>query len=273
MKKKIIPLLLFFVASHLPHAVSADDLDAAVVDTQETPADIYVPLVQNYPSFTVEFLRMDYLCNLDSKASGSFHNMKKFDWHSLYRGNGAILYAIRINKSRFAFCPGIGWSSLYYVFAGREDKGNGNGKVYQRLKRESKSSTKCEDIGNKPDREVLRSAVKIPFIDLLLRLRFNSVLEDPKAGFHAWLGAKFGLHRSASMMIDYKEYGELGASSVYEGSFSLKAYAWAFQAGIGYHRFGVTGGFQLTSLFKKGEGPVNSDSLRPFSFGIYVDLI
>ena len=273
MKKKILPLLLFLATSYFAHAVCEDHAPPAAMDTSETEPDTYLPPVENYLNFTVDLLRMDYLYNLDSKVSVKFHSMKKVNWHGLFHKNGAILYAIRLNQSRFALCPGIGWSNLYYAFAGTEDKGNDNERVYPRLKRESELRTECKDLDNKQGRVVSGSAVKIPFIDVLLRLRFNSVLHDPKAGFHTWLGVKFGWRQGASMIIDYKEYNESGASKVYDGHFNLKPYAFGVQAGVGYGRFGFTGGFHFTSLFKQNQGPTHSDLLKPFSFSIYVDLI
>lgn len=272
MKKKIFPLVLLFVTLHVAHPVSANGADPAAVDRQETQpdTDTYLPPVQNYPSFTVEWLRMDYLYNLGSKQSVPFHKMKKMDWRSLFRGNGTLLYAIRINQSRFAFCPGIGWSTLYYAFAGEN---RGGEMIYPTLKRVSESHTDCQDLENKSGRKNSYSAVKISFFDFLLRLRFNSVLHEPKAGFHAWLGVKLGIRRSASTIIHYKEYGDAGASSVCESHFNLDPCAFGVQAGVGYHRFGLVGGFHLKPLFKQNQGPSNSDSFRPFSFGIYIDLI
>ncbi|TSJ80525.1 outer membrane beta-barrel protein [Cardinium endosymbiont of Dermatophagoides farinae] len=196
--------------------------------------------------------------------------MKKIDWNSLLRKDMAFVYAIRINQSRFALCPGIGWSSLFYPFAGEK---RGDETAYPTLKRKTKSHTDCEDLDNTSDKKYAYSAIKISFIDLLLRLRFNSVLDDPKAGFHTWLGVKFGFRRSASTIVEYKEFGDSAASCVEEGSFNLKPYAWAFQAGVGYGRFGLTGAFYCTSLFEEKQGPSGSDSLKPFSLGIYVDLL
>ncbi|WP_419241011.1 hypothetical protein [Cardinium endosymbiont of Nabis limbatus] len=271
MKKKIIPLLLFFIASHVTHAVAPGHADAPVLDAQENQSDTYLPSVENYSSFSFEFLKMDYLYNMGKVPSDflHFHNMKKFDWHGLLRGNGTFVHAIRINQSRFAFCLGIGWSTLYYAFAGQKD----NDEVtYPRLKR-GESKTDCEEVKNEDAKKVSYSAVKIPFIDLLFRLRFNSVLEDPKAGFHTWLGLKVGFRQRATQVMNYKEYDDSGASSIHNSYFNLKLLACGLQAGVGYGRFGLTGGFNLTSLFKEKKGPDYSDSLRPFSFSVYVDLI
>ncbi|WP_162790020.1 hypothetical protein [Cardinium endosymbiont of Sogatella furcifera] len=273
MKKKLLPLLLFFISTHVTHVVAVDEPARVAVDSLEDPSDAYLPLVQNYPSLMLELLRMDYLYNLSSNQSIPFHSMKKLNWSGLLRGNGAMLYAIRLNQSRFAFCAGVGWSTLHYAFAGTEGQDGEGKRVYPRLTRKSESRTVCEAMEHEQGKTILGAALNIPFIDLLLRLRFNSVLDDPKAGFHTWLGVKLGLRRRASMLIDYKEYSDSGTSSVEHAYFNLKHYAWGFQAGIGYSRFGLTGGFHLTPLFEKNQGPDHADSLRPFSFGIYVDLI
>ncbi|MCT4696991.1 MAG: hypothetical protein V3581_02390 [Candidatus Cardinium sp.] len=273
MKKKLLPLLLFFIFAHVTHAVAPDEPAHVAVDSLENPSDAYLPLVQNYPSFMLELLRMDYLYNLDSNQSIPFHSMKKFNWSGLLRGNGAMLYAIRLNQSRFAFCAGLGWSTLHYAFAGTEGQDRDGKPVYPRLIRRSESRTLCEEMEHKQGKTILGTALKIPFIDFLFRLRFNSVLDDPKAGFHTWLGVRLGFRRRASMLIDYKEYSDSGASLVEHAYFNLKKYAFGFQVGIGYSRFGVTGGFHLTPLFEKNQGPDHANSLRPFSFGMYVDLI
>ncbi len=269
MKKKILLLLLLLTASHIVRAGSVDNPPSSVVGIKEHQPDTYLPLVQNYPSFMVDFLRMDYLYNLDSTKPIKFHSMKKVDWRGLLRGNVAVLYGIRINRSRFAFCPGIGWSTLHYAFTG---KNKGDQAVYPTLKRDSEFRTECEDMDNSPGKTVSHSAFNINFIDILFRLRFNTVLEDPKVGFHAWLGVKLGLRYSASTTIDYKEYGS-PASFIYNGHFNLSSYAIGFQTGVGYSRFGVTGGFHCTPLFKDKEGPAHANLLRSYSFGIYVDLV
>lgn len=275
MKKKLLSLLFLFVVAHITHPVSADDANPVVVDTQDlepdtTQPDTYIPLVQNYLSCILEPLRVDYLYNIDSSVSVPFHSMKKIDWRSLLRGDVAMLYAMRINQSRFAFCLGLGWSTLHYVFASKND---GDQVIYPTLKRQSEVRTDCEDLENKLGRTVLRSTLKIPFMDALFRIRFNSVLEDPKEGFHTWFGVKVGLRRRATTIVDYQEYNDTGASSVYNSHFNLKPYDVACQAGIGYCRFGLTGGVHLTPLFKQNEGPIHSDNLRSFSFSIYVDLV
>lgn len=305
MSKNFFVLLLFF--THFAHAIPVNQEDSVLFDAQEnqsdlteadltesdatdpdlcepesdasefnlteldpTESDTYLPVVENYPILAFELLGMDYLYNQDSNSSSAFHTMKKFDWSGLFRYNGAVLYAIRMNKSRFAFCPGVGWSTLYYAFAGKKD---GDEIVYPTLVKKSSSLTECEE-PDKPDgMQLSYSAIKIPFFDLLFRLRFNSVLDEPKEGFHGWLGIKLGFRLNASTTIEYDHYNDKAASLVRKADFNLKSYAWALQAGVGYHRFGLTGAYYLTSLFQDKQGPAHSDSLKPFSIGIYVDLL
>ncbi|WP_243017913.1 MULTISPECIES: hypothetical protein [Candidatus Cardinium] len=270
-RKKIFTLLLFFVAVYTGHAVSQDFPSPTVVDTPEqTEPDTYLPPIENYPSLMIELLKADFLYSLDSTLSIPFQKVKKLDWSSLLRKNGAFLYSIRINKSRFALSLGCGWSTLYYAFTGRQEGGD---TIYMTLKRSDVSRTDCEDLVNEAGKKYAYSAINIPFIDFLFRLRFNSVLHEPKAGFHGWLGGKVGVRRPASTITHYEEYKDPGASSVCEGNFNLKRLAFGIQAGIGYHRFGLVGGFNLTPLFEGKEGPVNAHRLRPFSLAIYVDLI
>ncbi|MGI2257607.1 hypothetical protein ACRRVD_03660 [Candidatus Cardinium hertigii] len=289
MKKKILPWLFLFVALHFPYAASAGNaastpIDAEVdqpdsssgnvastpIDTEVDQPDSYLPLVQNYFSFVYEPLKMDYLYDRNSENSSKFPNTKKIDWTALFRNNTAFLYAIRLNKSRFALCIGGGCSSLYYSFIGEK---RNQDIIYKELKRVSESDASFQDLDNTSGRKVSDSILNIPFFDFLVRLRFNSVLEAPKEGFHGWLGLKLGLRKRAAMKYCYKEYNDSGASLVTNGTFNLKPFACAFQTGMGYHRFGFTGGIHLTPLFEKNKGPDDSDSLRPFSFGIYVDLM
>lgn len=289
MKKKILRSLFLSVALHLPYAASAgntastpidtevgqpdasaDNAAATPIDTEVDQPDTYLPVVQNYFSFIYEPLKMDYLYDSNSKNSPKFPSTKKIDWAALFPNNGAFLYDIRLNQSRFALCVGIGWSSLYYSFVGEK---RGKDTIYKELKRVSESDVSFQDIDNTPGKQVYRSTLNIPFFDFLVRIRFNSVLEAPKEGFHSWFGLKLGLRKLPAMKYYYKEYNDSGASLVTNGSFNLKSFACVFQTGMGYHRFGFTGGIHLTPLFEKNKGPDGSDSNSPFSFGIYVDLM
>ncbi|WP_041546061.1 hypothetical protein [Cardinium endosymbiont of Encarsia pergandiella] len=307
MKKKILPWLFLFVALYLPYAASGADSaftpidtegcqpdasagnaaptpidteisqpdtsapDADPMDTESYQPDTYLPLVENYFSFIFELLKMDYLYDLNSINPSRFPAVKKLDWSALLRSDGAFLYGIRLNQSRFALCVGGGWSNLYYSFVG--EKRGKDTIIYKKLKRVSENDVSFKDLKNTSGRKVYRSTLKIPFLDFLVRLRFNSVLEAPKEGFHGWLGFKLGLRCDANMEYKYEEYNNSGASSVTNGNFNLNRCACVLQVGVGYHRFGFTGGMHLTPLFQKDKGPDGSDSLRPFSFSIYVDLI
>ncbi|MGI2298509.1 hypothetical protein ACRRVB_01715 [Candidatus Cardinium hertigii] len=251
-------------------ATSSGDPAVASIDTEVDQSDTYLSLVENYFSFLYEPLKMDYLYDVNSKNSLKFPSVKKIDWSAFFRNNGAFLYGIRINQSRFALCVGLGWSSLYYSFIGEK---HGGDTIYKELKRVSDSDASFQDLPNIPGRKVFCSTLNIPFFDVLLRLRFNSVLEAPKEGFHGWLGLKFGLRQRAAMKYYYEEYNDSGASLVTNGNFNLLPYACVLQAGMGYHRFGFTGGIHLTPLFQKNKGPDGSDSRRLFSLGIYVDLM
>ncbi|WP_339043905.1 hypothetical protein [Cardinium endosymbiont of Tipula unca] len=269
---------MLFMASHSVHSVnvtvSEDIVQPAIVETQEVVPvdDAYVSPIENYFSLTAEFLGMDYLLN---QANPAPLPVKKIDFWCMFRANTAILYAIRINQSRFAFCAGIGRSSLSYSFPPTTH--SGGEKTYKTLKRASKSHTACQQIDNViqlgDGTEITESSFTISYFDVLLRFRFNSVLNEPKEGFHTWLGMKFGFRVGSSTTIGYSEHGESGASLVRCGSFNLNRTHIAIQAGLGYGRFGLTGAYGLNPLFDKGQGPNSSDVVRPLSIGFYVDLL
>ena len=244
--------------------------DIAPIDAETYQPDSYLTLVENYCSLIFESLKMDYLYNLNAKNPSGFPVVKKLDWSTLFRKNWVFLYGIRLNQSRFAVCVGVGFSNLYYAFAGEK---RGQDTIYKKLKRVTENDVIFEDLNNNPGRKVYRSTLKISFFDFLVRLRFNSVLEAPKEGFHGWLGFKLGLRSSAKMKYNYKEYDDSGACSATSGTFNLNACAPVLQVGMGYHRFGFVGGIHFRPLFQKNKSPAGSDSLRPFSFGMYIDLL
>lgn len=214
---------------------------------------------------------MDYLYDLEKVKEDVLHRMKKFDWGNLLHGNAAFLYAIRLHQSRFAFCFGVGWSNLQYAFPSKEDT---SGEVtYATLKKVSENKTECVEKNSRKGKKISYSRFEIPYIDLLARIRYNSVLDDPKQGFHGWLGFKLGFRRRAATTIGYREYDDPSASESHKGYFDTRLCAIGVQLGIGYYRFGLTGGLQLTPLFVKDKGPKDSNGLKPFSFGVYLDLL
>lgn len=281
MKNKVTSLLLLFIASHSVHSVSAtgsegvvESVESVVADTQTiVPADeAYVSPIENYFSLTAEFFGMDYLLR---QSNPDTLPVKKFDFWAMLRANTAILYAIRINQSRFAFCSGVGRSSLTYYFAPTT---NASGdKTYKTLKRVGKDRTACQQIDNVTQlgdgTEVTESSMSISYFDILLRFRFNSVLNEPKEGFHTWLGVKLGFRVGSSTTIGYSEHGESGGSLVCHGGFNLNRTQLAIQAALGYSRFGLMATYGCFSLFDKGKGPKLSDAVRPLSVGVYVDLL
>lgn len=249
-----------------PHIQDPQDLQA----TESEQDTFLLPPIGNYISFLAQPLKLDYLYNTDSTKSIGFDHMKPINWPSLLRANFSLLYAIRINQSRFAFCVGVGRSTLEYAF--RPDKVAG-ATAYKTLKKKAEKETECIDLKDKPGRELLGSTINIPFWDIIFRLRYNTVLHAPKEGFNAWLGCKFGMRTSASTTIAYKEYNNKGAYKTSSGDFDLDSSSFELQLGLGYHRFGLMGGLQLTPLFKQNQGPSNANLLKPFSFSIYIDLV
>ncbi|TDG95449.1 outer membrane beta-barrel protein [Cardinium endosymbiont of Culicoides punctatus] len=278
MKNKVVALLLIFFANHaivdVVHATAyrnVGESPATISDQENLPmSDAYVPPIENYFSCTSELLGMDYLLHQGSSAPIP---VKKFDFSGLFRHNIAFLYAIRINQSRFAFCPGVGFSSLKYYF---DHMANSSGKkIYKTLTRVGEKRTECKQIdetqliGN--DGEVTGSQFNISYFDVMFRVRFNSVLDEPKEGFHVWLGMKLGFRIGATTTIDYSEYNETGASLVRSGSFNLSRAHLSWQGGLGYSRFGLIVTHGLSSLFDENRGPDNA--IRPLSVGLYIDLL
>ncbi len=287
MKKKFLPWFLCFAhttyalyeAPSVPvreNTAAIEAVDTSLSDdpsqlSEEEVVDTYVPLIENYPLFSIEILRGDWL---HQPASSVVLPVKQFDFSSIFHGNVVLLYGIRLGKSRFALCPGIGYSSLQYAFAGKKAGGD---ILYKTLKRERKDRTECQDIDANTQlgegTTVMRSTCTIPYFDILLRSRFNSVLDEPQGGFHFWLGVKLGIRMNVMTKIHYTEYDASDGFLIRSGSFNMKRFACGAQAGLGYHRFGLNGGYTWMSLFEKQQGPNGSNAVCPFGLGIYVNLL
>jgi len=284
MKKKILLSLLLSIPLSVTHSifasvessVSSNELNGQVDHQDQALDDLekYLPPIENYVVFTSDFLKLDYLLGKDLPV-------KKFDFANLFRfKNIGFLYAIRIKQSRFACCLGVGASNLGYVFNPR-DKNKSDNNIYSSLKIKSKF-TKYEAITAKylglddtDEVKVTKSCLTIPYIDFLLRFRFNSVLDDPKRGFYCWVGGKCGFrlhHATTQIMYDCGANGERGISLVRTGTYNIKPVSWWLQGSIGFSRFGIVAGYSLSPLFQKNKVDTPFDSANPFSIGISLDL-
>ncbi|ROT47316.1 outer membrane beta-barrel protein [Candidatus Cardinium hertigii] len=297
MKKTLPLLLLSFVGSPVAHAVvsstngstnsstnsSTNTLSPPNVHTQEALIqkdaakgdDSYTPLITNYYSCMIDF-PLDFLVNLDNGKPPL--PVEKFSLACLaHSPNIAFTYGMRIHTSRFAICPGIGCSSLKYSFKGHK---SGEEMIFPALKRVKKDDTECSDIDPAADLHVADTEAKakvssstfsVSYFDILLRLRFNSVLDEPKDGFYVWLGGKLGIRIDASSSITFSKYDESSVLSSTE-YYNLRRYVWGVQLGMGYHRFGLTAGYSFNSLFEDGQGPSGTNRIRPLSIGVQLDL-
>lgn len=233
--------------------------------TQETDLpenDSYTPVIENYLSLNFCPIKQDFLYNTAKQFP-----VKKFNGWGICSANFSVLYACRINKSRFAICPGAGYSSLSYKSSSRKSDGKD---VYKRFKKTNKSFTDCQDIVEEGDLSKINGAMlEVRYFDLLFRLRFNSVIDEPKEGVHLWAGLKMSFFGSAKQCIE----GESKYEEVINTKCSVtlgRPVAVACQFGMGYKFVGIMGEYYLTPLFGAQKGP---SGFHPFSIGLYLDLL
>ncbi|MDD9139883.1 MAG: hypothetical protein NQ127_03040 [Candidatus Cardinium sp.] len=244
------------------------------VAQMDKASDTYQPIIeQRYFVFVLELLKKDWL----HQSGNSSLSIERWSWRDFMRWPApSLLYAVRIKKSRFAIGGGIGLSTLQYSF--KSDK-----KENYTLRKKGKNNTgygaiDSEDLGGDNWGLIQPSAVKysqwnVFYMDLLLGMRFNSVLEQSREGVHVWLGGKLGVRLASATAIGYEAHDAI--SSLYRNNdFNLNRFAFSGQIGIGYRFVGLIGSYTFTPLFSDGvlrkRDGTTYGAIKPCSVSFYL---
>lgn len=266
-KKGVLFCLLWIMPVCNLHANSSTDIKDVVehtqIDQKDLQADNITPVIENYTSFIFEWGSCACFLNQPEKDKLPVYN---FNWKALFTPNIAFLYAIRLNKSRSAFCLGFGYSTIAYAFPIYNDESytlSKDGNCWKSLNKSDKGIFEGESVS------LFRSStLKISYIDTLLGFRFNTCLEDPKQGFFVWVGTKLGCLLNVGTTIKYYANGQ--NRTLYRGGFDNIGKVTCFgEVGLGYNRFGIKVGYNFIDMFLKSD----LSSIRPLCVNVYVDLV
>ena len=280
-KKQILTLLLllsFFVPSITFATSEQETLEECepTEDIMEEELQMREVPITNYIGYINDIMGLHGLRGEDTPKE---MNPAIFDFKNIMTSlfaNSHLYYGIRINKSRFAFCPGVAYESACYVLPGERRK-HGEKTHYKYHGFSNKTSNKIilkdarelvpehENID-----EVIRSTAKINYLVGLLEFRFNTVLDEPKEGFWLAGGMRFGMPTNTTTTIQYKRHGNVEKTTS-NLNLPINKWLWGIQGRLGYNRFGVCYKHTFSPLFEDKKGP-SSTTTKPWSISFCIDL-
>lgn len=170
-------------------------------------------------------------------------------------------YEIRILKSSFSFVPGIGLSLERFKFK--------NGAVFGY---DAEDSLKLLLPDETPMTGLKKSQLITNYVDVPLELRFTSNPNDPARSFKAAIGGRFGYMYDSFAKLKYKEGGETKQLKDKQ-DWNLNRFRYGVYTKIGIGNFALFGYYNLTPLFKEGEGPGQNNVVTDFqTFTVGISL-
>lgn len=167
--------------------------------------------------------------------------------------NGYLCYDFPIKKSHFSFAPGLGISvsNVYFRDQLLMMNTNSNSAYFQNV--DTAANTNFYK----------NSKLTTTYIEAPFELRYFSNNTNRNVGFKASIGMRVGVMVGASS----KNKNSLSGVNVVEKVNTTRYFqTWRFApiARVGWGNFSVYGSYNITQLFKTGEGP----EVYPFSVGI-----
>jgi hypothetical protein len=173
-------------------------------------------------------------------------------------------YDMRILKSKFSFHPGIGFGMERYKFRNGYILAYDNNGV---LSMQTPSQYKTGISG------LTKSQFVTNYLDIPMELRFSTNPDDPTRSFKISVGGRFGYLLSAYTKVKYREDGDK-IKIKEKRDFNLNNYRYGIYAKIGGGNFSMFGYYNLSTLFKTGQGPIfgNSEPTEMNNFTVGISL-
>ena len=150
-------------------------------------------------------------------------------------------YELRLGESKFSVVPGIGLSLERFKFKNGATLGYQNDSLKLLLPAET------------PITGERKSQLVTNFVDVPLELRFTSNPSDPNRAFKIAIGGRIGYLYDAFTKMKYKEGGETKQYKDKQ-NFNLNRFRYGVYSKLGIGNFSLFGYYNLTPLFKEGEG-------------------
>lgn len=151
-------------------------------------------------------------------------------------------YELRLMQSKFSLVPGIGLSLERFKFKNGATLGYDAEDSLQLLLPAETVIT-----GER------KSQLVTNYIDVPLELRFTSNPDDPNRAFKIAVGGRVGYLYDAFTKMKYKEDGEAKQLKDKQ-NFNLNRFRYGVYGKLGIGNFSLFGYYNLTPLFKEGEG-------------------
>lgn len=170
-------------------------------------------------------------------------------------------YDIRILKSRLSFVPGIGFSLERFKF-------KNNNTLSYAATGDSISMVTGAEIGIPG---IKKSSLVANYIEIPLELKYSTRPDDPGRSFKASIGGRIGWMYDAFTKVKYREDGETKKFKDNQ-NYNLTRIRYGVYAKIGVGNVSMFGYYNLTPMFKTGEGPMTkgiaAKDFNTFTVGI-----
>lgn len=160
-------------------------------------------------------------------------------------------YELQLFKSKISLVPGIGFSLERFKFKNGATLGYSGDSVKLLLPSET------------PITGERKSQLITNFIDIPVELRFTSNPDDPNRAFKVAVGGRVGYLYDAFTKMKYKADGETKQLKDKQ-NFNLNRFRYGVYGKLGLGNFSLFGYYNLTPLFKEGEGLYENGVVNDF---------
>jgi hypothetical protein len=164
-------------------------------------------------------------------------------------------YDMRILKSRFSFVPGIGLSLERIKF--NDDRTFGYVGAGDSLK-----MLTGKEAGYPVN--LKKSSLVTNYLEIPLEIKYSTKPDDPSRSFKISVGGRIGVMYDSFSKIKYVDDGENKKVKSHE-QFNLNRIRYGVYTKIGVGNISLFGYYNLTNLFKDGEGPISNGDRKDFS--------
>lgn len=171
-------------------------------------------------------------------------------------------YDMRILKSKFSFHPGVGFGLDRYRFRNGYVLGYDQGVLAMQTTLDYRT-----DISR-----LKKSQLITNYLDVPLELRFSANPDDPSRSFKFSVGGRVGYLFSAHTKVKFTDDDGNKVKIKEKQDFNLNRFRYGVYAKIGGGNFSVMGYYNLSTVFKSGQGPVfgtnDPTEMNNFTIGI-----